>query len=101
MNSDHEPSGLGRLLPEGRMEPRRNPHFRTEVWGRIEAAKRVSSWTGYARAHAPWVAGVLALAIVLGAIGGREEARAQASADRSALASAYVHALDARWMRQP
>jgi hypothetical protein len=101
MNANHEHSGLGGLLPEWKVDPKRNPRFRTEVWGRIEASKAASSWTGYAWAHAPWITGVLALAIVLGAIGGREQARAQASADQAALASAYVHALDARWMRQP
>ena len=92
---------FGRLLAGWSETPRRNPAFRAEVWKRIEASEAVPSWGGYMRAHAPWVVGALALAIVLGAIGGSAQARARASADREALASAYVRALDARWMREP
>jgi len=40
----------------------------------------------------------VALAITLGAWGGSGRARTQSAADRNALAAAYVHQLDARWM---
>jgi lipopolysaccharide biosynthesis regulator YciM len=43
----------------------------------------------------------LALAVVLGAVGGRSQARARAAAESERLASAYVQSLDARGMTMP
>jgi hypothetical protein len=47
------------------------------------------------------VAGGIAAAVALGAITGRDQARARADADRSTLVSNYVQALDARTMKMP
>jgi hypothetical protein len=92
---------LEQLLPEWRVEPRRDPRFRAQVWQRIGAARDVTSWPVYLRLHATAVAGVLALAVAVGAIGGWSRARARVEADSSQIASSYVQTLDARNMRMP
>ena len=86
-------------LAAWRIKPSRNPQFRAAVWARVEAGRRDGSWRGYARAHAPVLAGALAAAVVAGAWIGREQARARVAADRAAIATQYVRALDARTMR--
>ncbi len=83
------------------MAPRRNPRFRTAVWTRIGSAARPASWPGFVRAHAAVLAGALALALVAGALVGREEAQARVAAERAAIADAYVQSLDARTLRMP
>jgi len=90
---------LDRVLNDWRVAPARNPQFRAEVWARIGAGAQ--PWSVYARRHGAMVAGALALAVVVGAVTGRERARAQTAADRAQLASAYVQGLDARSMVQP
>lgn len=93
-------SGDSPALSHWRVDPPRNPQFRAEVWARIDAAARPSTWAKFARAHPGLVTSALAAAILLGAWRGRTEAREQTAADRYAIAGDYVHALDARWMRQ-
>ena len=66
------------------------------MWARIGGTKKTESWSGYLRGHAAAVAGALALAVVLGAVGGRSQARALAAAESARLASAYVQGMDAR-----
>ena len=92
---------LSRVLADWRVAPRRNPLFRAEVWARIEAAGRAPTWAGYLRAHGALVAGALALAVVVGAWRGREQARERDAMARATLVADYVHGLDARWMRSP
>ncbi len=92
---------LARALSDWRVASHRNPQFRAEVWQRIEAARRTPTWTNYLRAHGALVASALMIAIMLGAWGGRERARARDAAARDALVAEYVHGLDARWMRLP
>jgi len=99
MNSPRD--SLDQLLSAWRVQPRREPQFRTQVWARIVAARPTDSWAGYLRGHAAAVAGGLALALVLGAVGGRTQARARAAAESERLATSYVQALDARSMRMP
>ncbi len=101
MNSPHPSEPLSRTLADWRVVPHRNPQFRAEVAQRIAAARRAPTWTGYIRARGPLVAGALTIAMVLGAWGGRERARARDAAARDALVAEYVHGLDARWMRLP
>jgi hypothetical protein len=101
MSSPNPSDPLLRALTDWRIAPQRNPQFRAAVWQRIEAARRAPTWTGYVRAHSALVAGALMLAVVLGAWGGRERARARDAAARDALVAEYVHGLDARWMRLP
>ncbi|MEY4817188.1 MAG: hypothetical protein RLZZ162_4261 [Verrucomicrobiota bacterium] len=87
---------LSRVLQDWRVVPARAPQFRAEVWARIEGTKKTESWPGYLRGHAAAVAGALALAVVVGALGGRSQARALAAAESARLASAYVQGMDAR-----
>lgn len=101
MNPPEPDDSLTRALAGWRVAPRRDPQFRTQVWARLESARRAPSWSGYVRAHATLVAGALALAVVVGALTGRERARARTEADSSRLADSYVRALDARTMRLP
>jgi len=92
---------LSRVLKDWRVAPTRTPQFRTDVWARIGGAGKTESWGGYLRGHTAAVAGALALAVVLGAVGGRSQARARAAEDSARLASAYVQGLDARAMKMP
>jgi hypothetical protein len=71
------------------------------VWARIEAAKGTASWPRYVRTHPAAIAGGLAVAIVIGALGGRERAQARVVADRSQIAANYVQSMDARLMKMP
>jgi len=101
MNSSDHHETLSRTLADWRVAAPRSPRFRTDVWARIEAARRAPTWAGYLRAHGALVAGALMVAVVLGAWSGRERARGRDAAARSALVADYVHGLDARWMRLP
>lgn len=92
---------LSRVLKDWRVAPARAPQFRAEVWARIGSAGKAESWAGYLRGHPAAVAGALALAVVLGAVGGRSQARARAAAESERLAHSYVQGLDARAMKLP
>ena len=92
---------LVRTLADWRVAPQRNPQFRAVVWARIETARRTPAWTGYLHAHGALVAGALAVAVVLGAWRGREQAHESDAMARAALVADYVHGLDARWLRLP
>jgi hypothetical protein len=86
------------VLKDWRVAPPRTPQFRAEVWARIGRAGKTESWTGYLRGHTAAVTGALALAVVLGAVGGRMQARSLAEAESERLAHSYVQGLDARAM---
>ena len=101
MNSPDSNEPLTRALAGWRLAPPRNPHFRTAVRDRLEAARGAPTWTGYLRAHGALVATALAVAVLLGAWSGRERARQHDAAMRATLVADYVHGLDARWMRLP
>jgi hypothetical protein len=99
MNLPQEP--LSDALASWRIAPRREPQFRALVAARIGSARRAAGWPAFARAHAMLVAGTLALAVIIGALTGREQARTHVAADSGQLATSYVQALDARNMRMP
>jgi hypothetical protein len=101
MNSPEPSDSLTRLLRSWHHPTRRNPEFRAEVWRRLERTRQPLSWPGYVRTHAGTVAALLAVAVLLGALTGREQARARVAADRQELAAGYVKALDARSMVMP
>jgi hypothetical protein len=101
MESPDTNDRLSRVLADWRVAPSRAPQFRGEVAARIAAARRVTTWPGYVRAHAVLFTGALAAVAVMGAWAGAEQARTRVAADRAAIAGAYVQALDARTMRQP
>jgi hypothetical protein len=98
MNS---PDPLSRLLADWRLRPPRDPNFRASVWARIGRGQSAPTFGTYLRAHTSLAAGVLAIALVLGGLVGREQARERVSRDRTELARAYVQALDARAMSMP
>lgn len=101
MPPSHHDDPLSRTLAEWRVRPPANPLFRAAVWSRIEAASRPSTWTKFARAHSALVGSVFAAALLFGAWTGRLQGRHEATAVRNAIAAEYVHALDARWLRNP
>ena len=101
MNSFSEPDRLSRALADWHVVPRRNPQFRAVVWARLATARGAPTWSGFVRGHAAMVGATLALALVLGAVTGRWQARARVEAESRQLAASYVQALDARNMRMP
>lgn len=101
MNSPDSSDTLSRLLDAWRLEPPRDPRFRAAVSARLHPDARRAAWPDYLRAHAGAVAVTLVLAVVAGALTGREQARARLAAERERLAASYVQALDARAMAMP
>lgn len=101
MSSPQSNDPLSATLREWRVNPPADPQFRPQVWARIGTAVRPSTWSRFARSHPALVASMLGLAVLAGAFSGRVEARQRAAADQFLIASQYVHALDARWQRQP
>lgn len=89
---------LSRTLADWRVTPPRNPQFRARVQARLAGFGAELPWSAYARRHLAGVTGALAIALVLGALGGQEIARARAAAHRAQLATVYVQGLDARVM---
>jgi hypothetical protein len=100
-SSSPDPLPCDATLASWRVDPPRNPSFRSDVWARIEADRRPTTWGRFVRAHPAAVAAMLAVGLALGAWSGRTEARDRLESDRSQLAASYVHSLDARWMRNP
>src|SRR4051812_25706412 len=96
-SNDH----LEAAMADWQVSPPRDTQFRAHVWRRIEAAKASASWPRYVHAHRAAVVGGIAAAVVLGAITGRDHAKARAELERSTLATNYVQALDARTMNMP
>lgn len=92
---------LSRVLKDWRLSPGRAPQFRADVWARIGDEEKTESWGGFLRGHTAAVAVAVALAVVLGGLGGRSQARALAATQSARLASAYVQGLDARAMKMP
>jgi hypothetical protein len=96
MDTHRPPDSLTRTLANWRVAAPRNPHFRAEVWTRIQAAGDALPWGAYVRRHAAALSGALALAVAAGAVTGQGWARAQTAAKSAKLAAAYVESLDAR-----
>ncbi|MBM3842255.1 MAG: hypothetical protein FJ397_03145 [Verrucomicrobia bacterium] len=92
------PDPLPPLLASWRVEPSANPGFRRAVRERLGAGVAGATWAAFARRRAPLVAGAFAVALIGGAVGGHDRARARVDEDRARLASAYVAGLDARLM---
>jgi hypothetical protein len=99
MNSPRD--DLKEVLAGWRVVPPRRAGFRAQVWARLQAVRAPATWPAYMRGRAGVVAGGLALAVVLGAVGGRAVAGMFVMAERERIASAYVQGLDARTMRMP
>ena len=101
MSPSFSPDDLSRRLASWRVQPPRDPRFRSAVLARLASADRTSGWLGYARQHAGGVAAALTVAVAAGALGGWGSARYRAAADREELLRTYVDSLDGRSMRQP
>lgn len=100
MNESRPNDPLGSLLSRWKVSPPRHPAFRTAVWARLGKPATLS-WGAYARQHAASVAGLILLAVAVGAVTGREQARARSERESARLAAAYVQGLDARSMTMP
>jgi hypothetical protein len=101
MNSPLPDDSLAQTLRDWRVTPPRDPGFRAAVRERIEAGAPVLSWGAFVRRHAAMCAGVVAVAVVIGALAGRDQARTRVASSSRQLAASYVHALDARNMQMP
>jgi len=73
-----------------------NPDFRPNVWRRIEAEKRRRSWTKQTLMRLSLAGGLCAVTLTAAGWTGHASARAQAAADREAMANHYLASLDAR-----
>src|SRR5690349_20279316 len=98
MDTPEFPPSLSRALADWRVTPSRNPQFRAAIRERIGPKGAAMSWQAYARRHGAALAGAVTLALVTGALLGRERAKARTAAESARLAAAYVQALDARSM---
>lgn len=92
---------LSATLAHWRVNPPSNPAFRAAVRARLDSDESSLPWRSFARRHAVFVASLLGVASVGGALGGQVSARLQVAAARERLASTYVQSLDARAMGQP
>ena len=101
MAHETPPDPLSSTLAHWHVQPPRDPQFRAQVWSRLEQLRRPSNWPEFARTHARALGGALAIALVIGAWAGREQARARVDEDRAMIASAYVQGMDARLMQLP
>lgn len=89
---------LSRLLRLWQVRPPVDPEFRTATWRRIEAGRRAGAmgWVGFIHQHAAvWA---IVFAVTMGAAGatGNWAGRQRNDAQREAILTAYVTAIDAR-----
>ena len=99
MDPSETSRSLARTLSDWRVTPSRNPQFRAAVRERLGQKGAAIPWQAYARRHGAALAGAVTLALVAGALLGRDRARARTEAESARLATAYVQGLDARSMR--
>ena len=100
MNDSRPPDPLSPLLAQWKVMPPRDPAFRAGVWVRLGAGAPIG-WGAFARRHVATVTGVLLLAVAVGALSGRGQARARSERESARLATSYVQGLDARSMTMP
>lgn len=95
MSGVRAPDPLSATLQHWRVNPPSDPGFRSAVWRRVAQRSR-DTWAGYLRAHG--VAWSVAAVAVAGAAGwtGHAAAEARVAAEREAMVTAYLVALDPR-----
>jgi hypothetical protein len=95
MDSPRHHDSLSETLRQWRVSPARDPEFRPAVWRRIAQRSR-DTWAGYVRAHR--FAWSLAALVAIGGAGwsGHAAARAKSAAEREAMVTSYLVALDPR-----
>lgn len=77
------------------VEPRANPGFRSAVWARIDAARRLpETWFGWMRLNIVRVSYCAAFSVLFAGAGGGLLAATQANREREALIQRYVVSID-------
>ena len=96
MNPDPSSDPLRDTLSEWQVRPEAQPHFRNEVWERIERDRAASVSFGlWLRQHAAGVGVAAASAILVAATGGALTAKLHSSENnREREIAAYVHSID-------
>ena len=96
MNPNPDDAQLGPLLRSSlQVNPVRNPDFRTAVWARIEAGRRVpATWGAWLRLNAARCAFLAVASIAVAGIGGGWIATEQASQNREQLVQRYLASID-------
>ncbi len=96
MNSNSNDEQLGSLLRnEWQVRPVKNPGFRTGVWARIEAARRVpATWGAWLRLNAARCTFLAVASIAVAGTSGGWIAKAQANQNREQLVQRYLASLD-------
>jgi len=90
---------LARTLRTWRVTPPSDPGFRGATWTRIEAAQAMApAWSGYVRRHAGAWSLALAGSLAVAGFTGRALGREHTAAERDAILTTYVTAIDARAM---
>jgi hypothetical protein len=83
------------LRTYGAGTPRPSADFRTGVWARIEARRRVpATWGEWVRLHLAGFATAAAASVVLSAAGGGWLATIQVDRERDVMVSRYVTSID-------
>ena len=100
MNHLNDSDPLRASLPLWRVAPPADPAFRSEVWARLEAARRRldETWSGYCRRHV----GVWWLVLLVGLSGasllGQRAGAQHSRSERETILTAYLAQIDARAM---
>ncbi len=93
MNSPRKP--LSATLRDWQVTPPADPHFRHNVWQRLNA-QIPASWPAYLRGHAvAWML-VTVLTVSAAALTGHATAQAKVKADRETMVVSYLVELDPR-----
>jgi hypothetical protein len=96
MSTDHNDDQLGPLIRKGwTVSVQSNPNFRTAVWARIEAGRRLpATWSDWLKLNFTRVTMYAAASIALTTAGGGYLAANQANRDRDQLIQRYVTSID-------
>jgi hypothetical protein len=96
MSTDHNDDQLGPLIRRAwTVSAQSNPNFRTAVWARIEAGRRLpATWSDWLKLNLASVTMYAAASIVLAGAGGGYLATNQTNRDRDQLIQRYVTSID-------
>jgi hypothetical protein len=96
---DPSTESLSSALRIWRVTPPADPGFRGAAWARIEAAQTAApAWSVYVKSHAGAWSLALAGSLAVAGFAGRTLGREHTAAERDAILSTYVAAIDARAM---
>lgn len=96
MNPNPNDAELGPLLRENfQVTTGKNPDFRTAVWARIEAGRRVpATWGAWLRLNATRCAMLAVATVTIAGVGGGWIAKAQAEQNREQLVQKYLASIN-------